>query len=115
VTQTHAGRFAWTAPTGRVHTKEPEPYHPGPDPIPRTDSDHTELPALTLDPVPPPVHPPGSPRRNQHGYLTRAAVDTAARLRQRARDRAGNRNDDPDPETEAEPQPDDRFPDEPPF
>ncbi|MDT7741231.1 MAG: hypothetical protein QOE59_309, partial [Actinomycetota bacterium] len=106
VTQTHAGRFAWTAPTGRVHTKEPEPYHPGPDPIPRTDSDHDELPAVTLAPVPPPVHPPGSPRRNSHGYLTRAAVDTAARLRQRARDRG---------ETETENNPEDRFPEEPPF
>ena len=109
VTQTTAGRFAWTAPTGRLHIKQPERYTPGPDPVPRSDDDHTELPGLTLDPLPPPVHPPGSPRRNKRGYLTQAAVDTAAHLRQRARDRAGNRNDDPDTT------PDDRFPEEPPF
>ena len=62
--------------------------------------------------VPPPVTPtPGSPRRNKHGYLTQAATDTAAHLRERARNRASH----PDNETEQEPDPDDRFPEEPPF
>jgi hypothetical protein len=60
------------------------------------------------------VHPPGSPRRNQHGYLTHAALDTAARLRQRARDRT-QPDTEPETETETEPNPDDRFPEEPPF
>ena len=109
VTQTRAGRFEWTSPTGRTHVKEPERHQPGLDPVPRSEDDHTELPALTLDPVPPPSHPPGSPRRNNHGYLTRAALETAARLRERARHRA--RESDPD----TEPNPDDRFPEEPPF
>jgi hypothetical protein len=110
VHQTHPGHFEWTSPTGRVHLKEPERYKPGPRPTARSNDDHTELPALTLDPIPPPAAPPGSPRRNKHGYLTRAATDTAARLRERARHPAG---EDPDPDTE--PNPDDRFPEEPPF
>jgi Domain of unknown function (DUF222) len=108
VQQTNPGRFAWTAPTGRVHIREPEPYDPLPDPIPRTDDNHSEPPGLTLDPVPAATHPPGSPRRNKHGYLTRAAIDTAARLRQRARHQ-------PETEAVAGQNPEDRFPEEPPF
>ena len=115
MTQTSPGRFAWTAPTGRIHTAEPEPYDPLPDPVPRSDHDHHDLPAMTFDP--PPTPPPGSPRRNKHGYLTQAAIHTAAHLRQRARERAGNTDPDPEPVTETEtgPNPDDRFPEEPPF
>jgi hypothetical protein len=108
VTQTHPGRFAWTSPTGRVHIKTPEPYTPGPGPIPRTDDDHTDLPGHTPDAAAPPTPPPGSPRRNTHGYLTQAAIDTAARLRERARE-------NPEADPEAEPNPNDRFPEEPPF
>jgi hypothetical protein len=109
VVQAGPGRFEWTAPTGRVHIREPEPYDPLPDPVPRTDDDHAELPAMSFDP--PPTPPPGSPRRNKHGYLTQAAIDTAARLRERARHRTAQ----PDPDAEPGPNPDDRFPEEPPF
>ena len=119
MTQTSPGRFAWTAPTGRLHTIEPEPYDPLPNPVPRSDDDHHDLPAMTFDPPPPPTPPPGSPRRNKHGYLTQAALDTAAHLRQRARDRACDPGPDPEPEadtqTATEPNPDDRFPEAPPF
>jgi hypothetical protein len=109
VVQSSPGRFEWAAPTGRVHIREPEPYDPLPDPVPRTDDDHAELPAMSFDP--PPTPPPGSPRRNKHGYLTQAAVNTAARLRERARHRPGQ----PDLDAEPGPNPDDRFPEEPPF
>ena len=107
VVQSRPGRFEWTGPTGRVHVREPGPYAPLPDPVPRADDDHDELPAMALDP--PPTPPPGSPRRNKHGHLTQAAIDTAARLRERARRRTAQ----PDPGVE--PEPDDRFPEEPPF
>jgi hypothetical protein len=109
VRQPSPGRFEWTAPTGRLHVKEPEPYDPLPDPVPRTDPDHRHLLGLTGEP-PPPAPPPGSPRRNKHGFLTRAALDTAARLRRRAREQT-----EPAPEVGTQPNPDDRFPEEPPF
>ncbi|HEY2195100.1 MAG TPA: HNH endonuclease signature motif containing protein [Actinomycetospora sp.] len=101
VHQPSPGRFEWTSPTGRLHVLEPEPYDPLPDPVPRTDPDHHHLLGLIPEP-PPPAPPPGSPRRNKHGYLTQAALDTAARLRRRARE-------------QTEPNPEDRFPEEPPF
>jgi hypothetical protein len=59
--------------------------------------------------VPPVIHPPGSPRRNKHGYLTQAAIDTATHLRERGRRKVG------EPAATTEPNPEDRFPDEPPF
>jgi hypothetical protein len=105
VIQTSPGRFAWTAPTGRSHIREPEPYDPLPDPIPR--SEPADPAGLMFDP-PPPTPPPGSPRPNTHGHLTRAALDTAARLRQRTHNNAAH-------DGESEPNPDDRFPEEPPF
>ena len=111
VRQTHPGRFVWTAPTGRVHTKEPEPYDPLPDPVPRTDRDEPPLSATCLGEPPTPA--PGSPRRNRHGFLTRAAQDTAERLRERARNRRGT--PEPTPDTETDQTAEDRFPEEPPF
>jgi hypothetical protein len=58
VIQTSPGRFAWTAPTGRSHIREPEPYDPLPDPIPRTDP--ADPAGLMFDP-PPPTPPPAAP------------------------------------------------------
>ncbi|NMO91168.1 HNH endonuclease signature motif containing protein [Actinomycetospora sp. TBRC 11914] len=111
VRQPRPGRFEWTSPTGRLHIKEPEPYDPLPDPVPRTDPDHHYLLGLTSEP-PPPAPPPGSPRRNKHGFLTRAALDTAAHLRRRAREQPRPATET---ETETDPNPDERFPEEPPF
>lgn len=83
VRQSAAGRFEWTAPTGRVHLVEPEPYRPLPDPVPRTDRSGSSLPGELFEP-PPRTRPPGSPRPNQHGLLTDAARSTAAHLHRRA-------------------------------
>ncbi len=113
VQQTRPGRFDWTAPTGRIHIKEPEPYDPLPDPVPRTRPQRATRP----HPRPATRHrrsptPPGSPRRNKHGYLTDAALTTAAHLRERARARAGEPTAS---DTEHDQNADDRFPEEPPF
>jgi hypothetical protein len=51
---------------------------------------------------------------NQQGFLTRAALDTVARLRRRAREQTGHATAT-DAETGTEPNLDDRFPEEPPF
>ncbi len=109
VEQPTAGRFVWTAPTGRVHVVEPEPYDPLPDPVPRADGSPVSLPDARSEP-PPPVHPPGSPRRNRHGFITAAARASSTRLRRRADDRDGRGEHEPELDV-----PPDRYPEEPPF
>ncbi len=112
VHQPSPGRFEWTAPTGRLHVVEPEPYDPLPDPVPRTEDDADSLPGVPLHPPGPPP-PPGQPRRNRHGHLTDAALATTDRLRRRALDRANGESDDPAPSPDQAC--DDRRPEEPPF
>ncbi|MEJ2870917.1 DUF222 domain-containing protein [Actinomycetospora sp. OC33-EN08] len=87
VHQTSPGRFEWTSPTGRVHTREPEPYRPLPDPIARTRTRHR------------PDHreshpkPPGTPRANRHGLITDASRDTQSHLWRRAERRRDETTD----------------------
>jgi hypothetical protein len=99
----------WTAPTGRVHRVDPEPYDPLPDPVRRADGAPGSLPAGLFAPHPEPP-PPGQPRRNRYGYITDAARATAAHLRERAH--GGTAGPGPAP---TEQEADLGYPDEPPF
>ncbi len=110
VDQPTAGHFTWTSPTGRTHHVDPDPYDPLPGPVPRADGRRASV-AGGLYASPPRPRPPGSPRPNRHGHITQASRDTAARLRERARDTNEVHTDDTAPEAT----PDDRYPEDPPF
>ena len=88
VEQPHPGTFVWTAPTGRRHTKTPEPYDPPPQPLPPADGSPFTLPADVFAP-PPRTPDPFTPRRNRHGDITDAARETADHLAGRHRAKQG--------------------------
>jgi hypothetical protein len=78
LTQPSPGHFVWTSPTGTRHHLRAPRYRPPAGPTPPADAPMS-IPDLVFAP-PPRRPPPWAPRLNQHGYLTDAARDTAARL-----------------------------------